>query len=162
MAYGGLKMTLQKIFGESIQTMISIFTIWMPESTITLNLIIKTDNVWKRTRKFAPYFGKSDKKEPKHQLDTRNSPSGALWNVSHMGQKHGRKTREQLKGSENKTKPARNTRFLAGFGTPWEIRTPGLLVRSQTLYPAELRARASNSLIMITWVSLNCKSFLEK
>src|SRR6266481_10142135 len=26
-------------------------------------------------------------------------------------------------------------------GAPGEIRTPGLLVRSQTLYPAELRAR---------------------
>ena len=27
------------------------------------------------------------------------------------------------------------------YGTPWGIRTPGLLVRSQTLYPAELTAR---------------------
>src|SRR6478735_6013062 len=27
------------------------------------------------------------------------------------------------------------------YGAPGEIRTPGLLVRSQTLYPAELRAR---------------------
>ena len=31
-------------------------------------------------------------------------------------------------------------------GAPGEIRTPGLLVRSQTLYPAELRAH--------TWVAV--------
>jgi hypothetical protein len=29
------------------------------------------------------------------------------------------------------------------YGAPGEIRTPGLLVRSQTLYPAELRAHIS-------------------
>jgi hypothetical protein len=29
---------------------------------------------------------------------------------------------------------------LRKYGAPGEIRTPGLLVRSQTLYPAELRA----------------------
>ena len=29
---------------------------------------------------------KSYKKEAKHQLDTLNSPSGAFWNVSRMGQ----------------------------------------------------------------------------
>ena len=29
------------------------------------------------------------------------------------------------------------------FGAPGEIRTPDLLVRSQALYPTELRARAS-------------------
>jgi hypothetical protein len=28
-----------------------------------------------------------------------------------------------------------------GIGAPGEIRTPGLLVRSQALYPTELRAR---------------------
>ncbi len=31
------------------------------------------------------------------------------------------------------------------YGAPGEIRTPGLLVRSQTLYPAELRAHTSDS-----------------
>ena len=30
--------------------------------------------------------------------------------------------------------------FIEKNGAPGEIRTPGLLVRSQTLYPAELRA----------------------
>ena len=30
--------------------------------------------------------------------------------------------------------------FFLKYGAPWEIRTPGLLIRSQTLYPAELRA----------------------
>jgi hypothetical protein len=34
------------------------------------------------------------------------------------------------------TKPS----FIRENGAPGEIRTPGLLVRSQTLYPAELRA----------------------
>ena len=29
---------------------------------------------------------KSHKKEAKHQTDTRNSPSGAFWTVSRMGQ----------------------------------------------------------------------------
>jgi hypothetical protein len=37
----------------------------------------------------------------------------------------------------------RETRMLIEFyGAPGEIRTPGLLVRSQTLYPAELRAHS--------------------
>ncbi len=30
--------------------------------------------------------------------------------------------------------------LLQGFGVPGGIRTPGLLIRSQTLYPAELQA----------------------
>src|SRR5690242_15128988 len=33
-------------------------------------------------------------------------------------------------------------------GAPGEIRTPGLLVRSQTLYPAELRAHSERNSIM--------------
>ena len=32
--------------------------------------------------------------------------------------------------------------FLGKNGAPWRIRTTGLLIRSQMLYPAELRARA--------------------
>jgi hypothetical protein len=32
-------------------------------------------------------------------------------------------------------------RFIGENGAPGEVRTPDLLVRSQTLYPAELRAR---------------------
>ena len=35
--------------------------------------------------------------------------------------------------------------FSLTYGAPGEIRTPGLLVRSQALYPAELRAQISNS-----------------
>ena len=38
-------------------------------------------------------------------------------------------------------------------GAPGEIRTPGLLVRSQTLYPAELRARrCEENSIMPGWL----------
>ena len=33
-----------------------------------------------------------------------------------------------------------------GIGVPEGIRTPGLLIRSQALYPAELRAHISKSL----------------
>ena len=47
-------------------------------------------------------------------------------------------------------------------GAPWGIRTLGLLIRSQTLYPAELRAHsgaAFNSLIIITQNSPKCKCF---
>ena len=45
------------------------------------------------------------------------------------------------------------------FGTPWGIRTPGLLVRSQTLYPAELTARALqifsyNSILLYKWYAV--------
>jgi hypothetical protein len=35
------------------------------------------------------------------------------------------------------------------FGAPGEIRTPDQLVRSQLLYPAELRARGARSIHMI-------------
>ena len=31
------------------------------------------------------------------------------------------------------------------YGAPGEIRTPGLLIRSQSLYPAELRAHTGSS-----------------
>ena len=44
-----------------------------------------------------------------------------------------------------KAKEYWNQRFQYSFGTPWGIRTPGLLVRSQTLYPAELRAHVSQT-----------------
>ena len=35
--------------------------------------------------------------------------------------------------------------FIAVYGVPWEIRTPDLLIRSQTLYPAELRAQVPST-----------------
>ena len=38
--------------------------------------------------------------------------------ISRMGQKHGHEKSSKPKSSENKTKPARNAMFLAGFGTP--------------------------------------------
>ena len=37
--------------------------------------------------------------------------------------------------------PARSRSFFLRIGAPGEIRTPGLLVRSQALYPTELRAQ---------------------
>jgi hypothetical protein len=37
--------------------------------------------------------------------------------------------------------------FIECFGAPGEIRTPGLLVRSQTLYPAELRAHRCEKIL---------------
>jgi hypothetical protein len=37
--------------------------------------------------------------------------------------------------------PDRRRALRGSYGAPGEIRTPGLLVRSQALYPAELRAR---------------------
>ena len=36
-------------------------------------------------------------------------------------------------------------------GAPGEIRTPGLLVRSQALYPTELRARKGREYYHINW-----------
>ena len=42
--------------------------------------------------------------------------------------------------SNTNKKATASVAFL--FGAPGEIRTPDLLVRSQTLYPTELRARA--------------------
>ena len=38
-----------------------------------------------------------------------------------------------------------------GSGAPGESRTPDLLVRSQTLYPAELRARRSANAVKIDY-----------
>jgi hypothetical protein len=38
-----------------------------------------------------------------------------------------------------------------GIGAPGESRTPDLLVRSQTLYPAELRARRSANAVRIDY-----------
>ena len=35
-------------------------------------------------------------------------------------------------------------KFNSDFGAPGEIRTPDLVVRSHTLYPAELRAHSNN------------------
>lgn len=49
--------------------------------------------------------------------------------------------------------PGRSTqmrlKLVAKIGAPGEIRTPGLLVRSQTLYPTELRARRGNLKVSI-------------
>ena len=38
-------------------------------------------------------------------------------------------------------------------GAPGESRTPGLLVRSQTLYPTELRARGSAVGVLVRWAA---------
>jgi hypothetical protein len=49
--------------------------------------------------------------------------------------------------SARRVEPGRAVKAAVGFtmenGAPAVIRTPDLLVRSQTLYPAELRARRS-------------------
>src|SRR5690606_8828089 len=50
-------------------------------------------------------------------------------------------SREGARGGRAETKKTRLRRVLCG--APERIRTPGLLIRSQTLYPAELRARVS-------------------
>ena len=38
--------------------------------------------------------------------------------------------------------------IISEYGTPGEIRTPDPLVRSQVLYPAELRAHITNKIII--------------
>ena len=55
--------------------------------------------------------------------------------------------------------------FLTRYcGVPEKIRTPDLLVRSQTLYPAELRAHSISAqrLSIITQAPVKCKPFSEK
>ena len=42
------------------------------------------------------------------------------------------------------------------FGTPEGIRTPDLLVRSQTLYPAELQAQVSLNIITQELDKIKC------
>ena len=42
------------------------------------------------------------------------------------------------------------------LGVPGGIRTPDLLVRSQTLYPAELQAQNAVFLIGDSYIVLNC------
>ena len=59
------------------------------------------------------------------------------------------------------------SRLVWLFGTPWGIRTPGLLVRSQTLYPAELTARVSYRTTVLYYHSFQGNArgnfkFLEK
>jgi hypothetical protein len=49
--------------------------------------------------------------------------------------------------SETKKGPLRGTLFRF-TGAPGEIRTPDLLVRSQTLYPTELRARKPTRIVL--------------
>ena len=46
---------------------------------------------------------------------------------------------------ERDAKNKGRSQMRSPFGTPQEIRTPDLLVRSQTLYPAELAARVSTT-----------------
>ena len=43
--------------------------------------------------------------------------------------------------------------IISEYGTPGEIRTPDQLVRSQLLYPAELRARCMASISFETEVT---------
>ena len=54
------------------------------------------------------------------------------------------------------------------YGEPGGIRTHDLLIRSQTLYPAELGAHLlffaahSSGLYILTWIPKKCKPFFEK
>ena len=49
------------------------------------------------------------------------------------------------------------------FGTLQGIRTPDLLVRSQTLYPAELTTHiAPESLVILAQLKTKCNTFFEK
>jgi hypothetical protein len=58
MAYGGLKMTHQKMIKESIQTTIFMFMIWIPELIITSNLIPKVIIAPQMDTKICPMFRK--------------------------------------------------------------------------------------------------------
>src|SRR5437870_8319883 len=46
--------------------------------------------------------------------------------------------------------PAMNMSFIGNFGAPGVTRTPDLLVRSQTLYPTELRAQTGGTLFNLS------------
>ncbi len=49
-----------------------------------------------------------------------------------------------MRSDNNKEKPSQNLRRLNLHGDPGGIRTPDLLIRSQVLYPAELRSHLSH------------------
>ena len=74
------------------------------------------------------------------------------------------KSFERVAAPSEKTKNPRNRMVPGKFcGAPGGTRTPDLLVRSQTLYPAELLAHGlfSNSLIIISAKRKNVKRFLQ-
>ena len=66
----------------------------------------------------------------------------AVRNADEKGVKTGVKTIKGAFGSETRQKKNRQSLMLQRFpfGEPGGIRTHDLLIRSQTLYPAELRA----------------------
>ena len=99
----------RKMIKESIQITISMFVIWMPEASITSNLQPKVTNAQRMDTKIWPNNPpKVVKKKRKHQKDTLNSPYGAFWNVSHMGQGLGQARNPKVGASqfliENKNK----------------------------------------------------------
>ena len=49
---------------------------------------------------------------------------------------------EQGRGRKQKRPASRNLQVILFYGTPEEIRTPNLLIRSQMLYPVELRVHS--------------------
>ena len=57
------------------------------------------------------------------------------------------------------TKRKRSLTFVSDLGAPEETRTPDLLIRSQTLYPAELPAR---NVYYNTIRSPKCQAFFQK
>ena len=67
----------------------------------------------------------------------------------------------------SQTKCSTKLSHFPKYGAPEGIRTPDLLVRSQTLYPAELRAQAikqffSNTLLILTYFNNLINTFYSK
>ena len=60
-----------------------------------------------------------------------------------------------------KTKSRSHERLWYSSGAPWGIRTPDVLIRSQSLYPAEVTARCFVSSSIITSFPRICKDFFE-
>ena len=62
---------------------------------------------------------------------------------------------DYLRGSQENGKPP----LYGGFcGAPGEIRTHGLLIRSQTLYPAELTKESTNDISSSTRLTIVARS----
>ena len=73
--------------------------------------------------------------------------------------------KNQKRSEDPKNTKRKNLDFSRFFtGAPRGIRTHDLLIRSQTLYPAELGAQGclSDSLLIIAEVQRKCKPFFEK
>ena len=91
--------------------------------------------LWQNGRKTKNYLkiGLSNiTKNPAPQLPQKKPKHGTISS----------KTKQYLEKQKNKKQPPTARSLLAVSGAPNRIRTCGLLIRSQTLYPAELWVRA--------------------